>query len=179
MQQASHAKRAERPPNTFPGRFLLDVTLDQTWSMAAGHPMSGSKENVGAAASSPGRILVVDDEEALIRVIARSLRAAGSEVATASDGMRAVDLVANAPFDAIVSDIDMPRMNGIQFLQNLRQRDADVPVVLMTGNPNVESAVQAVAHGALQYLIKPLDLAELHKVALSTPFGWPFSPSYA
>src|SRR5580658_4433135 len=164
MQQASHAKRAERPPNTFPGRFLLDVTLDQTWSMAAGHPMSGSKENVGAAASSPGRILVVDDEEALIRVIARSLRAAGSEVATASDGMRAVDLVANAPFDAIVSDIDMPRMNGIQFLQNLRQRDADVPVVLMTGNPNVESAVQAVAHGALQYLIKPLDLAELHKV---------------
>jgi EAL domain-containing protein (putative c-di-GMP-specific phosphodiesterase class I) len=125
---------------------------------------SGSKENVSGSASSHGRILVVDDEEALIRVIARSLLAAGYEVATASDGMRAVDLVAAAPFDAIISDIDMPRMNGIQFLQNLRQRDADVPVVLMTGNPNVESAVQAVAHGALQYLIKPLDLTELRKV---------------
>ena len=79
-------------------------------------------------------------------------------------GMRAIDLVADAPFDAIVSDIDMPYMNGIQFLQNVRQRDPDVPVVLMTGNPEIESAVQAVAHGALQYLIKPVDLSDLRKV---------------
>jgi EAL domain-containing protein (putative c-di-GMP-specific phosphodiesterase class I)/CheY-like chemotaxis protein len=111
-----------------------------------------------------GRILVVDDEAALVRAIARMLTTAGYEVATAADGMRAVDLVAQTPFDAIVSDIDMPRMTGIQFLKNVRQRDAEVPVILMTGNPDVESAVQAVAHGALQYLIKPVQMEELRKV---------------
>jgi EAL domain-containing protein (putative c-di-GMP-specific phosphodiesterase class I)/CheY-like chemotaxis protein len=126
--------------------------------------MSDSQGSAGAAAGSRGRILVVDDEEALVRVIAKSLMAAGHEVATASDGMRAVDLLASAPFDAIVSDIDMPRMNGIQFLRNVRQRDAEVPVILMTGNPDVDSAVEAVAHGVLQYLIKPVDMGELRKV---------------
>jgi|SRR5580658_9289896 EAL domain-containing protein (putative c-di-GMP-specific phosphodiesterase class I)/CheY-like chemotaxis protein len=113
---------------------------------------------------SQGRILVVDDEEALLRAIGRSLTAAGYDVATASDGMRAVDLVAQTPFDTIVSDVDMPRMNGIQFLQNIRQRDAEVPVVLMTGNPNLGTAIQAVAHGALQYLIKPVNMQDLLKV---------------
>jgi len=126
--------------------------------------MSGSQGKVNAAARSHGRILVVDDEEALVRVIARSLMAAGYEVSTAADGMRAVDLLAEAPFDAILSDIDMPKMNGIQFLKNVRQRDAEVPVVLITGNPDLGSAVQAVAHGAMQYLIKPVNMEELRKV---------------
>jgi EAL domain-containing protein (putative c-di-GMP-specific phosphodiesterase class I)/ActR/RegA family two-component response regulator len=111
-----------------------------------------------------GRILVVDDEEALLRAIRRGLTAAGYEVATASDGMRAVDSVASVQFDAIVSDIDMPRMSGIQFLKNVRQRDAEVPVILMTGNPDVRTAIEAVAHGALQYLVKPVNMQELLKV---------------
>jgi EAL domain-containing protein (putative c-di-GMP-specific phosphodiesterase class I) len=126
--------------------------------------MSGSQGKVNVAGHSHGRILVVDDEEALVRVIARSLMAAGYEVSTAPNGMRAVDLLADAPFDAIVSDIDMPKMNGIQFLKNVRQRDAEVPVVLITGNPDLGSAVQAVAHGAMQYLIKPVNMEELRKV---------------
>jgi EAL domain-containing protein (putative c-di-GMP-specific phosphodiesterase class I)/CheY-like chemotaxis protein len=126
--------------------------------------MSDSRGGAEATAGSRGRILIVDDEEVLVRVIAKSLIATGYAVATAPDGMRGVDLLAGAPFDAIVSDIDMPNMNGIQFLQNVRQRDAEVPVILMTGNPDLRSAVQAVAHGALQYLIKPLNMAELRNV---------------
>jgi EAL domain-containing protein (putative c-di-GMP-specific phosphodiesterase class I) len=126
--------------------------------------MSSTSENAPPVDGNRGRILIVDDEEALLRGIRRSLTSAGYEVATASDGMRAVDLVAQAPFDAILSDIDMPRMTGIQFLENIRQRDAEVPVVLMTGNPDLRTAIQAVAHGALQYLIKPLNMDELLKV---------------
>jgi EAL domain-containing protein (putative c-di-GMP-specific phosphodiesterase class I)/CheY-like chemotaxis protein len=126
--------------------------------------MSDSHEGTGSAERSQGRILLVDDEETLLRAVARSLMAVGYEVSTATDGMRAVDLITEVPFDAIVSDIDMPRMNGIQFLQNVRLRDAEVPVILMTGNPGVETAIQAVAHGALQYLVKPVSLAELRKV---------------
>src|SRR5260370_34607983 len=110
--------------------------------------MGGSKANASATGRGHGRILVVDDEEALVRVIARSLTAAGYEVSTAPDGMRAVDILANGQFDAIISDIDMPKMNGIQFLKNVRQRDAQIPVVLITGNPHLGSAVQAVAHVA-------------------------------
>jgi EAL domain-containing protein (putative c-di-GMP-specific phosphodiesterase class I) len=126
--------------------------------------VSDSLGGAEATAGSRGRILVVDDEEVLVRVIAKSLIATGYAVATAPDGMRGVDVLAGGPFDAIVSDIDMPNMNGIQFLQNVRQRDAEVPVILMTGNPDLRSAVQAVAHGALQYLIKPLNMAELRSV---------------
>ena len=113
--------------------------------------------------ASHGRVLVVDDEPALLRAVARMLMAAGYEVSTAADGMRAVDLLAKTTFDAILSDIDMPGMNGIQFLRNIRQRDADVPVVLMTGNPDLRTALQAIEHGALLYLVKPLDMDSLRK----------------
>jgi EAL domain-containing protein (putative c-di-GMP-specific phosphodiesterase class I) len=111
-----------------------------------------------------GRVLVADDEVALVRVMERMLSAEGYTVVTATDGRQAAALLADATFDAIVSDIDMPAMSGIQLLQTVRQRDLYVPVVLMTGNPNLGTAVQAVSHGALQYLIKPVGLQELAKV---------------
>src|SRR5580658_8794768 len=110
------------------------------------------------------RILVVDDEESLGRAIARKLVASGYDVQLATDGRKAAELLADVTFDAILSDLDMPRLNGIQLLQIVRQRDLEVPVVLMTGNPSLKSAMQAVEHGALQYLVKPVDLQELGKV---------------
>lgn len=105
----------------------------------------------------------MDDEDALARAIARVLTGAGFVVTTAADGKKAMDLVASASFDAIVSDIDMPKMNGIALLQFVRQRDADVPVILITGNPNLDTALEAIAHGALQYLVKPVDTESLRK----------------
>jgi EAL domain-containing protein (putative c-di-GMP-specific phosphodiesterase class I) len=127
--------------------------------------MSHSREDAAPVPSPPrGHILLVDDEESLVRSIRRALTAAGYEVSTASDGRRAVDLLADATFDTILSDIDMPRMNGIQLLQAVRQRDVDVPVILMTGAPDLSTAVQAVAHGAFSYLTKPIDMADLREV---------------
>jgi EAL domain-containing protein (putative c-di-GMP-specific phosphodiesterase class I) len=127
--------------------------------------MSNPSHNpISASSRNLGRILVVDDEELLVRALVRTLTAAGYEVSTAGDGRKAAELIADTEFDVVVSDIDMPRMNGIQLLQTVRQRDLDVPVVLMTGNPDLKTAVQAVAHGALQYLIKPVNIEELGKV---------------
>jgi EAL domain-containing protein (putative c-di-GMP-specific phosphodiesterase class I) len=127
--------------------------------------MSNPSHNlVSASGRNLGRVLVVDDEELLVRALVRTLSAAGYEVSTAGDGRKAAELIAETAFDVVVSDIDMPRMNGIQLLQTVRQRDLDVPVVLMTGNPDLKTAVQAVAHGALQYLIKPVNIEELGKV---------------
>jgi EAL domain-containing protein (putative c-di-GMP-specific phosphodiesterase class I) len=70
-----------------------------------------------------------------------------------------------ASFDVILSDIDMPGMSGIQLLERVRARDLDVPVVLITGNPSVETAIKAMEQGALRYLVKPVELEVLLKVA--------------
>jgi EAL domain-containing protein (putative c-di-GMP-specific phosphodiesterase class I) len=118
---------------------------------------------VTAAVATPARILVVDDEEAMLRLISRVLTVAGYEVALASDGEKAVELLATSSFDAIVSDLDMPRMGGIQLLQAVRHGDFDVPVILMTGAPSLETAMRAVALGALLYLTKPVDMDELER----------------
>jgi EAL domain-containing protein (putative c-di-GMP-specific phosphodiesterase class I) len=123
---------------------------------------------IGANSSQAhgGHILLVDDEEAMIRLLARVLRATGYEVTTASDGQTAVRLLESSTFDLVLSDIDMPRMDGIRLLQAVRQGDFDVPVILMTGAPTLKTAVEAVSLGALLYLTKPIDVDEL-KAAVS------------
>src|SRR5437773_6393964 len=81
---------------------------------------------------------------------------AGYEVEAAGDGREAMDLVAKSDFDVVLSDIAMPGMNGLQLLRAVRQKDLAVPAILMPGNPMVETAVQAIEHAALGYLLKPV-----------------------
>jgi len=123
---------------------------------------------VSSLATAPSfaqpRILVADDDDASRGLLARALRSAGYEVLLAANGREATEVIRATPVDAVVSDIAMPEMSGIQLLKAIRQRDADVPVVLITGSPDVESAIQAVRHGALLYLKKPVDLDELTRV---------------
>jgi EAL domain-containing protein (putative c-di-GMP-specific phosphodiesterase class I) len=111
-----------------------------------------------------GRVLIADDETALARGYARWLRAAGYDVTVAEDGQRAAELAAAQPFDVIVSDIAMPRMNGLELLRTVRQRDPVMPFVLMTARPDLDTAVPAVELGALRYLIKPVDHDVLEKL---------------
>jgi EAL domain-containing protein (putative c-di-GMP-specific phosphodiesterase class I) len=108
--------------------------------------------------------LVVDDEPAIRRIIARVLTRSGHVVLEAGGGEQAAELVAAQSFDVIVSDISMPGMDGIALLKQVREHDLEVPVVLMSGLPNVDTAVRAVEYGALQYLVKPLDLARLDEI---------------
>lgn len=107
--------------------------------------------------ASRGKVLVVDDEVQLARAYARWLTAAGYAVETAYDGRSAAEILTRSTFDAILSDIAMPGMTGVELLRAVRQRDLDVPVVLMTARPALESAVEAVELGALRYLVKPID----------------------
>jgi EAL domain-containing protein (putative c-di-GMP-specific phosphodiesterase class I)/CheY-like chemotaxis protein len=117
-----------------------------------------------ARESKAARILIVEDERLLLGSMARVLRDAGHEPCTAESGREAVALLDAQSFDAIVSDIKMPEMDGIQLLRVVRERDNEVPVVLMTGAPDLTTAMDAVSFGALQYLQKPFDLDELKKV---------------
>jgi EAL domain-containing protein (putative c-di-GMP-specific phosphodiesterase class I) len=113
---------------------------------------------------APGRVLIADDEPMLLRGLSRVLSRAGFDVVTVSDGRQAADLLTTQEFDAIVSDISMPGMNGIQLLRAARERDLDVPVLLVTGAPAVETAVEALEYGAFQYLTKPVDSKQFEQV---------------
>ncbi len=88
------------------------------------------------------------------------------QVTAVSSGVEAVAELGRSSFGAIVSDIDMPGMSGIELLEALRTRAVSVPVVLVTGWPSFETAQRAVNHGAYQYLTKPVDAARLHEVLL-------------
>src|SRR6185295_9754615 len=92
------------------------------------------------------------------------LTEAGFKVEVANDGRAAAGLCREMLFDVIISDISMPGMDGLALLRAVREHDLDVPVVLMTGGPAVESAVEAMEYGALQYLIKPVEARQLEEV---------------
>jgi EAL domain-containing protein (putative c-di-GMP-specific phosphodiesterase class I) len=123
----------------------------------------------GAKLSSPPntgpRVLIVDDDDALLRAHARALVLGGYQVVTAADGGSAMRALGQQSFNVILSDIDMPGMSGITLLERVRAHDLDVPVVLITGAPSLETAMKAMERGALRYLTKPIDLQSLVKVA--------------
>ena len=123
-----------------------------------------TKPGSDADAAQRGLVLLVDDEHSIVRAYARTLGAAGFAVEIAFDGKAAAAAARERNFDVVVSDIAMPEMNGLELLRAVREHDLDVPFVLMTGGPAVESAVRAMEYGALRYLIKPVSAAELEEV---------------
>ena len=104
-----------------------------------------------------GRVLVVDDDPAMRRVCARVLQSEGWEVVTFEAGSLAEAAVADRAqaFDCIVSDINMPEMDGFAVAAAVRRHDIDLPVLLMTGDPSLDGAVKAIESGAVSYLSKP------------------------
>jgi EAL domain-containing protein (putative c-di-GMP-specific phosphodiesterase class I) len=104
-----------------------------------------------------GRILLADDEPEIRRAYERVLKRAQIDVVTAADGASALAAVREQPFDAIVSDISMPGLTGLQLLRAVRERDLDVPVILMTGGSALRIATEAVQYGATRVLLKPVE----------------------
>lgn len=115
----------------------------------------------GPAPAGQGTVLIVDDDEDVRFVVASILEEAGFGVEQAANGRRGLELASERAYDAVVSDIRMPDMDGLQLLEQLRQRDLDLPVVLLTGGPAVESAMRAVELGAFRYLLKPVSAGDL------------------
>jgi EAL domain-containing protein (putative c-di-GMP-specific phosphodiesterase class I)/CheY-like chemotaxis protein len=111
--------------------------------------------------SQRGRALIVDDDAQIRKDLSRVLQSLGLAVAAASNGREAAELLKKQSFDVVVSDIDMPEMTGLDLLRTIRQYDLDVPLVLVTGNPGLETATQAVQYGAFRYLTKPVDVESL------------------
>ena len=107
------------------------------------------------------RVLVVDDDKDVGEFLREALSRWNYEVSLAAHGREAVRLISHQIFDAALVDIWMPEMDGLQVLDEIKRHDPALEVVMMTGNPMVETAVQALKSGAYDYLIKPLNLDEL------------------
>ncbi len=118
-------------------------------------------ESEPRAAPESARILLVDDDQSILTVLQRALAVPGVEVVVASTGAAALIELEKQRFDVVVSDVQMPEMNGLKLLRAVREHDLDLPVVLMTGHPEVKGAAAAVEHGAFQYLIKPVTVERL------------------
>lgn len=117
------------------------------------------------AEESKGRVLMVDDDESLLRAYERTLLLAGYVVQTATSGRAALSLLDKDPsVDVVITDIHMPEMDGLCLLREIRGRNADLPVALVTAEPEVESAMDAVQLGALSYVPKPVDPDVLTKL---------------
>lgn len=125
---------------------------------------AGEVAESGEWPTKRGRVLLADDEPTLRKSFTRLLRAAGYHVIDAPDGDAAAKVIAAQDLDAIVTDIAMPTINGIQLLQIAREHDLDVPVILVTGEPAVSTAVQALEYGAFHYLLKPVANDDLLEV---------------
>ncbi|HWQ54746.1 MAG TPA: sigma-54 dependent transcriptional regulator [Bryobacteraceae bacterium] len=111
------------------------------------------------------RILVVDDDESLRWVTQVQLQQAGYDVAAADDGERALELLRDAPFDLVVTDLRMPGISGLDLLKNVRAEFPETSVIVMTAFGTVETAVEAMKAGAFDYVTKPVNPDELKLAA--------------
>ena len=109
------------------------------------------------------RVLLADDDAAVRAAVGRVLTAAGFEVTRVEDGTAAIEALKQDQFDVILTDVNMPGSTGVDLLRLVRTYDMDVPVLLMSGAPDVDTALEAIELGAHRYLKKPLNTDDLLK----------------
>jgi|MudIll2142460700_1097286.scaffolds.fasta_scaffold432138_1 DNA-binding NtrC family response regulator len=107
------------------------------------------------------RVLLVDDEEKFLEVVSQRLKTRGLKVDTATSGEDALNTVRREDFDAIVLDLSMPGMSGLETLEKIRKDKPDVQVIILTGHGTLQAGVQAMKEGALDFMEKPVDLNKL------------------
>src|SRR6187399_620363 len=106
-------------------------------------------------------ILIIDDEKAIRKALTEILSAEGYKTEEASDGEEGLRKFKERSYDVVLCDIKMPKLDGIEFLQKATESNADVPVIMISGHGNIETAVDAVKKGAFDYISKPPDLNRL------------------
>ncbi len=106
-------------------------------------------------------ILIVDDEEGILDVTESYFQRKGYDVYTAQDGIAALDILSQVDIGCCFTDINMPRMDGIELAERIREKDNTLPVVVMTGFPSLENSIQTIKNGVVDYLIKPVNLEQM------------------
>ena len=106
-------------------------------------------------------ILIIDDEKAIRKTLAEILSYEGYKIEEATDGEDGLKKFSSTTFDLVLCDVKMPKMDGLEFLEKAREINPDVPIVVISGHGNIETAVEAVKKGAFDYISKPPDLNRL------------------
>jgi len=127
-------------------------------------PAERASPRAGRFPPAAGRVLVVDDELHARESMADVLRHAGHQVECCSSGAEAVDLLRDRRFDCIVTDLKMPGMSGLELIEQLERRQVDAQVVMVTAHASVTSAVEAMRHGAFDYIEKPFGIEQLEEL---------------
>jgi EAL domain-containing protein (putative c-di-GMP-specific phosphodiesterase class I) len=108
-------------------------------------------------------VLVLDDDSQLLAVTSRVLTRSAYRCITCQTGSEALERLASEQVDVVVTDLSMPGMSGVEFMRRVRERSPDLPILVMTGAPAVESAIQSIDAGVFRYLTKPILPAQLIK----------------
>ena len=107
------------------------------------------------------KILIVDDETTIRETLSTFLTEEGYDTVTASNGEEAVEMISKIPFDSVICDIRMPGMNGIEVLKKAKEIRPGMPVLIITAYASIETAVEALREGAVDYIIKPFILDDI------------------
>lgn len=123
--------------------------------------MAKASAKASGQKKEPATCLIVDDEPRLRQVLVQLMKAEGFHCVEAGNGVDALQVLERAMVTLVMTDMQMPRMNGIDLLREVRIRHPDVAVIMITGNSDVETAVGALALGAMDYIVKPFQLDEV------------------
>lgn len=107
------------------------------------------------------KVLIVDDDKAFLAILSERMRHRGMEVATAESAAAALALMEKESYDAVLLDLMMPEMGGIEALQIMRKKQPEIQVIFLTGHPSVSKGVEAIKLGAMDFIPKPVDMNEL------------------
>jgi DNA-binding NtrC family response regulator len=110
------------------------------------------------------KILLVDDEKDFLDVMSERIEARGMDVTTADSAEKALKDVESGGFDAIILDLMMPGMDGLETLKAIKKKNPDLQVILLTGHATVEKGIEAMKLGAMDFLEKPADLDKLTEI---------------
>jgi two-component system response regulator AtoC len=157
--EISHSGKYHRALN--PWKWGLDMPDNTAQSLPTSSPETASGEDAM-------KVLVVDDEDLVRGLVKEAMKIRGYDVSTAANGREALELGAETEFDLIFSDVVMEGLNGFDVLKGFRETlGSQAEIVLMTGQASVEAAMEAVQHGANDYICKPFSISVLQAIATS------------
>lgn len=107
------------------------------------------------------KVLLVDDEGEFLEALSQRMTSRGMEVTTTTSAREAIKKVEEGSFDAVILDLMMPEMDGLEVLQTLKQKKPEIQVILLTGHGSVAKGIEAMKLGAMDFLEKPADIKEL------------------
>jgi DNA-binding NtrC family response regulator len=131
----------------------LSATADCDLQLSCSFFIFAKRKNKAMA-----KILIIDDERSIRNTLKDILTFESHNVDLAEDGKTGIQLAAENTYDVIFCDIKMPQMDGIEVLESLHESAPEVPVVMISGHGNIETAVEAIKKGAFDFIPKPLDL---------------------